>query len=102
MKIKKGDLVKIRVGKDRGKTGKVEKVFPKKNKLKVEGINIVKKHVKPRGKGEQGGIIKVNNPLPVANVSLVCPECKKPARVGYKINSKGVKNRICKKCGKNV
>ncbi len=99
MKIKKGDRVKVILGKDRGRTGIVKRVLPKENKLVVEGINIAKKHVKPRGDDQKGGIIRVEKPLPVSKVMVVCPGCGQQTRIGYQINQKGKKNRICRKCG---
>ena len=102
MRIKKGDTVKIKVGKDKGKTGKVEKALPKKNKVLVEGINVYKKHLKPRGEGKPGGIIEINKPLSVSNVMLVCPKCQKPTRVGYQLDKQGNKYRFCKKCKSQI
>ncbi len=97
MKIKIGDTVKIVAGKDNGKTGKVEKTFPKESKVIVEGINKYKRHIKARTPGQKSEIISLTKPLPVANVAVLCPKCKKQTRVGYKI-LKDEKTRICKKC----
>ena len=96
MKIHKDDTVKILLGKDRGKTGKVVRVLTKEGKVLVEGINIYKRHIRKTGQKE-GGIIEVSKPLEISNVILVCPSCKKETRVGYKIEGK-TKVRICKKC----
>ncbi|MDI6591655.1 MAG: 50S ribosomal protein L24 [Patescibacteria group bacterium] len=106
MKIKKGDTVLIISGKDRGKKGKVLKAFPKERKVLVEGVNIVKKHLRPRRMGEKGQIIEMPSPIDVSNVKLICPKCGKATRIGYKIKSK-IKNqkskiRICKKCGEEI
>lgn len=101
MKIKKGDTVLVISGKYRGKTGKALKAFPKEEKILVEGINIVKKHQKPKRSGEKGEIIQMPSPIHVSNVKLICKNCKKATRVGYKIEQ-GQKIRICKKCGKNT
>jgi len=101
VKIKKGDQVLIISGKDRGRKGKVLKAFPKEKKILVEGINLRKKHQKPKKSGEKGEIIRVPGPINVSNTKLICPKCKKATKVGYKI-SKGKKYRICKKCGKLV
>lgn len=100
MKIKKGDLVLIISGDDKGRKGKVIKALPKENKIVVEGINIKKKHQKPRREGEKGQIIEIPAPIDVSNVLLICPYCKSPTRVGYKIDhsKKPRKARICKKC----
>lgn len=97
MKIKKEDTVLVIAGKYRGKVGKVLKTYPKKEKILVEGVNMVKKHQKPRKAGEKGSIIQMPSPIHVSNVKLICQKCKKATRVGYKIE-KGKKMRICKKC----
>lgn len=96
-KIKKGDLVLMIKGKDRGKTGKIIKVFPKEQKVIVEGLNLVKKHQKPKRAGEKGEIIQIPRKVSWANVKLICPNCKKPTRVGF-LKEDGEKFRICKKC----
>ena len=101
MKIKKGDTVLIISGKDRGKKGKVLKVFPKERKILVEGVNLVKKHQKPRREGEKGQIIQLPKPIDVSNAKLICPKCAKATRVGYKITEKQ-KFRVCKKCGQEI
>ena len=101
MKIKKNDTVLIISGKDRGRKGKVFRVFPRKEKIMVEGINIKKKHIRPKKAGQKGQIIKLSAPLPVSNVKLLCLKCNKPTRVGYKIIDKK-KIRICKKCNKEI
>jgi len=98
MRIKKGDKVKIIAGKDKGKEGKILKVFPEKRKVIVEGLNLLIKHVKPRRAGEKGQRIQFPAPLDISNVMLVCPKCNKPTRVGYKILENKKKVRICKKC----
>jgi large subunit ribosomal protein L24 len=101
MKIKKGDTVLVICGKYRGKTGKILKVLPKEGKILVEGVNIVKKHQRPKREGEKGQIVELPAPIDISNVKLICPNCKKATRVGYKI-SKGKKSRICKKCGQEI
>lgn len=102
MKLKKGDTIKIIKGKDKGRTGKIERVFPKLNRVLIPGINVYKKHTKPRGEKEPGGIIDIVKPLSVANVALVCPKCGQPTRVGYQVDQSGEKQRICKKCKVNL
>lgn len=97
--VKKGDEVVVINGKYRGARGKVMEVSPKENKVIVEGVNIVTKHVKPRQVGEPGGLIKAESALYADKVQLVCPKCGRPTRVGHKINSKGKKVRTCKKSG---
>jgi len=102
MKIKKGDLVIITAGKDKGRKGKVERTFPKENKVLIPGLNLYKKHVKAQSKEKPGGIVETARPLPVANVALVCPKCKKQTRVGYTLTKNGKKKRICRKCKKII
>ena len=101
MKIHKGDQVLITSGKDRGKTGKVLNAFPSESKLLLEGLNLRKKHAKPKKQGEKGQVVEVPAPLSVSNVKLICPKCGKPARIGYKIIEKK-KYRICKKCNSEI
>jgi large subunit ribosomal protein L24 len=97
MKIKKGDTVLVIRGKDRGKTGKVLKALPKENRIIVEGLNLAKKHVRPRKTGEKGEIVQIPMPIYVSNVKLICPKCKKATKVGYAF-LEGRKLRKCKKC----
>ena len=98
MKLKKGDNVIVLSGNDKGKTGEVLEVIPSTQKVIVKGINIRKKHVKPRKAGEEGGIIPAEFPIHSSKVNVVCPKCGKPARIGYKVEG-DKKVRICKKCG---
>lgn len=102
VKIRKGDHVRIMTGKDRGKEGRVLAVYPRRNRLLVEGANVVKRHMKLRAargrSGQEGGIISKEAPLDVSNVQIVCPSCG-PTRVGYEISADGVKTRVCRKCG---
>ena len=98
MKIKKGDTVQVLSGTDKGKKGEVLEVIPKDSKVVVKGVNVRKKHIKPRKQGEEGGIIPVECAINSSKVNVVCSKCGKPARIGYKVeNDKKV--RICKKCG---
>lgn len=99
MKIKKGDLVEVISGKDRGKRGKVLKVIPRENKVIVEGVNIVKRHQRPVPQLREGGIIEREAPIHACKVMVVCPSCDKRTRVGYKFVEDGKKVRYCKKCG---
>ncbi|OGZ32921.1 MAG: 50S ribosomal protein L24 [Candidatus Portnoybacteria bacterium RBG_13_40_8] len=101
MKIKKGDTVLIRSGKDRKKTGKVIEVFPKDQRIMVEGINIVKKHVKPKRSGEKGQRVEVSRPIYVSSVKLICSKCKNSTRIGFRV-VENKKYRICKKCGQEI
>ncbi|PIR13482.1 50S ribosomal protein L24 [Candidatus Falkowbacteria bacterium CG11_big_fil_rev_8_21_14_0_20_39_10] len=106
MKIKKGDKVKIITGKDKGKTGKVLQVFPSRNRVSVEGRNLLIKHMRPRRQGEPGQRIEFPAPMALSNLILTCPKCSKPTKVGYKVveikkesgKVKKNKSRICKKC----
>lgn len=99
-KIKKGDEVKLTLGKDRGKTGKVERVLPKEGKVMVVGLNTVKRHIRKQA-GVEGGIIEITKPMNISNVVLVCPSCKKQTRAGFEIKG-DVKIRICRKCKKEI
>lgn len=101
MKLKKGDNVLVTIGKDRGKKGKIERIFPKKNQVTVAGLNIYKRHLKAQGEGKPGGIIDITKPLGVAKVALICPKCNQPTRIGYKV-LKDEKVRICRKCEQPV
>ena len=101
MKIKKGDSVKIIRGKDKGKDGKVEKVFPKDGKVLISNVNQYKRHLKARSETEPSEIVTLTKPLPQENVVLVCPKCHKITRVGYKLE-KNKKLRICKKCKSEI
>lgn len=98
MKIRKNDKIKVLVGKDRGKTGKVLMVLKDLDKIVVEGVNIVSRHVKPGKVSKEGGIIKVEKPISASNVMLICEKCGKPARIGFSIAG-GRKYRVCKNCG---
>ena len=101
MKIKKGDRVRVLSGKDRGKEGVVMRAMPAEGKVIVDGVNVAKKHQKPRSATMQGGIIDKDMPIPVANVALVCTDCG-PTRVGYRFDADGTKVRVCKKCKKDL
>lgn len=100
MKIKKGDKVRILLGKDRGKEGKVEAVLAKESKVFVGNVNLYKRHVK-KMQNMEGGIIDIPKPLDISNVALICPNCNKPTRVSYQKNG-DIKLRICKKCRKEI
>ena len=101
MKIKKGDTVKIISGNDRGKTGTVAAVLPQSGRITVPGINVKKKHVRPRRQGDRGEIVLIPAPFAAARAMRICPSCGRPARVGLK---KGVvgRVRICKRCGAEI
>ncbi len=97
MNIKINDKVKIISGKDKGKTGKVTHVFPDENRIVVDGVNIVKKHSKPKQQGQKGQIIQMPMPVNASNAMVMCPSCGNPSRVGKK-TSGAKKIRVCKKC----
>ncbi|MBU3918772.1 50S ribosomal protein L24 [Patescibacteria group bacterium] len=100
MKIRKGDTILVRTGNDRGRTGKVMKVFIEKSSLLVEGINIQKKHRRPRKEGEKGQIVEKPGLMSISNVQIICPKCNKSVRVGVKVENKK-KKRVCKKCNES-
>lgn len=101
MKIHKGDTVKIITGKDKGKTGKILKVLLKKNSILIEGLNLYKKHVRPKRQGEKGEMVLVPRPVDISNVMLFCPNCGQAVKIGYRFDAER-KSRICKKCGAAV
>lgn len=99
--VRKGDLVMVITGKDAGKKGKVLEVLPKKGRVVVDKVNIVKRHTKPSQANPQGGIIEKEAAIHSSNVMLFCPECNSVTRVNVKITEAG-KVRVCKKCGVNL
>ena len=102
-RIHKNDKVIVTVGKEKGKIGKVLKLFPKTERVLIEGVNKVKRHSKGNPyKGEAGGIKEKENPLHMSNVTLVCDNCAKPTRVGYKVIDSDKKVRFCKKCNEII
>lgn len=102
LKIKRGDLVEVISGKDRGKRGKVLRVIPKEKKVIVEGINMVKRHQRPIPQLREGGIIEREAPIYMSKVMVVCPNCDRRTRVGFKMLENGDKARYCKKCGEII
>ena len=100
--IKKGDNVYVLAGEDRGKTGRVLSVLAAKGRAIVEGVNIVSKSTKPSAKHPQGGIIKMEAPIQISNISLIDPKSGKPTRVGFRKNDKGVTVRYSKKSGEEI
>lgn len=107
MNIKKGDTVLILAGKDKGKEGVVSRALPQVSKVIIEGLNVVKKHTKPKGQTRQGGVVEKAMPLHVSNVMLKCTECGSPTRVALERRPLGVDQklrpvRICKKCEKVI
>ena len=107
LNVKKGDTVLIITGKDRGKEGIISRAMPQDNKVIVEGLNVVKKHIRPQGQTRQGGIIEKAMPIHVSNVMLKCTECGQPTRVAHERRTLGADQkvrsvRVCKKCGKVI
>lgn len=99
-KIRKGDNVQIILGKDQGKSGTIQRVLDDGNKAVILGLNISKRHVRKQGQ-VKGGVIDLSKPVDISNLMLVCPNCKKMTRVGFKIEDKE-KFRICRKCKKEI
>ncbi len=97
MKLKKGDTVKIIAGKEKGKSGKILHVFPVRERILVEGVNFYKKHARPKKQGETGEVISISKSFAVSNAMLVCPNCKKAVRMGFRSDG-DQKRRYCKKC----
>jgi large subunit ribosomal protein L24 len=102
IRLKKGDTVVVRTGKYKGKTGKIVAVHPSENKVTVEGVNIVKKHVKPNREYPQGGIIDITKPILVSKVGIMDPTSKKPSRIGFTVDKDGKKTRVYKSNGKEI
>jgi large subunit ribosomal protein L24 len=98
MRLHRDDTVLVTKGRDRGKQGRVQQVFPDEDKVLVEGVNVVLRHTKPSGAVRQGGIIQKELPVRTSNVVLVCVHCTRPTRVGYRTLADGTKARTCKKC----
>lgn len=101
MKIKKGDTVQVLSGNDKGKTGTVLEIMPKVDKVVAKGINVRRKHIKPKKQGQEGGILSIECPVHASKLGVVCPKCNKPVRVGFSIE-KDKKIRVCKKCGEKL
>ena len=102
MHIKTNDTRIVLSGRDKGKEGKVMSADPKGEKVIVEGINVAKRHKKPRKQGEPGGIIKKETPIYACKVMRVCPKCDKPTKPAHSIDDDGNKVRVCKKCGTKI
>ena len=101
MKLKKGDTVIVTIGKDKGKKGKIESVFPSLGTVVVAGVNVFKRHMKKRDEKRPSSIIDITKPIGVSKLALVCPKCNQPTRVGYLV-VKGEKERICRKCQQKI
>ena len=101
MKLRKGDRVRVLTGKDRGDEGEVMRVFPKENRVIVEGVNVAKKHQRALRATMQAGIIDKDMPMPASNVAIIC-STDGPTRIGYRFDDQGKKVRICRKCGGDI
>lgn len=102
MHVKKGDTVIVNSGIDKGVKGKVIKAEPSKNKVIVEGVNVRKKHIKPRRQGEAGGIVDAEVAIHACKVNVYCDKCKKGVRIKHEIKKDGTKVRVCAKCGTEI
>ena len=102
MHVKKGDTVMVNAGNDKGAKGEVLKAMPKENKVVVKGVNVRKKHPKPRKQGEAGGIIEMEVAIPASKVNVYCSKCGKGVRVKYNVKADGKKVRVCASCGKEL
>ncbi len=100
--VRKGDTVEVIAGKNRGKRGRVLKVFPKDGRIIVEGVNVVKRHAKPTPKLPQGGIVEKEARIPASRVMLVCPKCGEAVRYGHDSLPDGTKVRVCRNCGEQI
>lgn len=100
--LKADDQVEVIAGKDKGRVGKILKVFPDEQKATVERINMIKRHTKPRDATQQGQIVEREAKIHVSNLQLICPECAQTGRVGRKVLEDGTKVRYCKKCGESI
>ncbi|BCA80453.1 50S ribosomal protein L24 [Desulfuromonas sp. AOP6] len=100
--VKKNDMVMIIAGKEKGKSGKVTRVFTEKGRITVENLNVVKRHTRPSRSNAEGGIVEKEAPIDASNVLLLCGACNKPTRTGIRILEDGSKTRFCKKCNETV
>ncbi|HLV01985.1 MAG TPA: 50S ribosomal protein L24 [Acidobacteriota bacterium] len=101
--IKRNDQVRVLAGKDRGKTGRVLRVFPNRQRALVENINVIKRHTRPNPQRNiQGGIAERESPIHLSNLKVICPECNRPTRVSYQLLSDGKKVRTCKACNGTI
>ena len=99
MQVRKNDSVMVISGREKGKTGKVLRVLPEKDSVIIERVNLVKRHSRPRGPQQPGGIVEKEASIPASNIMMMCDKCNAPVRVGHKILSDGEKIRICRRCG---
>jgi large subunit ribosomal protein L24 len=101
-RVRKDDTVLVITGASRGRAGKVLRVLPREDRVVVEGVNVIKRHTKARGITRPAGIVEREAPIHLSDVMLVCPNCDKAARVGFKVGQDGDKVRLCKQCGETI
>jgi large subunit ribosomal protein L24 len=97
-KIRRDDTIQVIRGDDRGKKGKVLRIFPEEKRAIVEGINLVKKHKRKTQQDQQGGVVSIEAPIDISNLALFCKHCNRPARIGFMVSGDGLKSRVCRKC----
>jgi large subunit ribosomal protein L24 len=102
LQIRKNDSVMVITGKERGKTGKVLRVIPEKDVIIIERINLIKRHTRPRGPQQPGGIVEKEASVRASNVMIMCDKCNAPVRIGKKVLGDGEKIRICRRCGETL
>jgi len=102
MKIRKNDTVLVIAGKDKGKKGKVRFAYPKKERIMVEGVNFIKRHMRATGQVRQAGIIEREAPIPASNVMLLCNKCNHPTRISFHSLEDGRRVRACRSCGEVI
>ena len=102
MKIRKDDNVLVIAGKDKGKRGKVRRALPKESRVVVDGVNMAKRHMRPRGTARQAGIIEREAPIHISNVMLICNKCNHPTRIGFRLLEGGGKIRVCRHCNEVI
>lgn len=102
MKIRKNDNVRVLAGRDKGKSGKVLKIFPAQNKAIVEGVNFVKRHARKTQQNPKGGIVQKESLIGISNLGVVCARCNKVTRIGLTVLSDGTKSRYCKRCNETI
>lgn len=102
LRVRKNDTIMVLSGNHKGRKGKVLKVFPKTNRIIVEGVNLIKRHTRPSQKNQKGGIVEKEASINISNVIVICSKCNTPTRIGSKMLEDGKHVRICKKCGEMV
>jgi large subunit ribosomal protein L24 len=102
MGIRRDDTVRVTTGRDKGKEGKVRRVIPKEDRVVIEGVNVVKRHMKRRGIALQAGIIEREAPIHISNVMLICTKCGRPTRLGHRTLPSGQRARECRRCGEVI